>query len=70
MSLQNFDDLEPVRTVARRLGRSVRTVMRWTKMPDGLPFVRVGQTPYLHAPPTRQWIERRLKRPNPTRGRP
>jgi hypothetical protein len=69
MPTQNFDDLEPVRDVAARLGRSVRTLMRWTRQPDGLPVVRIGQTPYLHAPSTQQWIERRMTRPNPTRRR-
>jgi hypothetical protein len=62
MSAKSIDDLEPVRVVAARLGRSHRTLMRWTQMPDGLPFVRIGQRPYLHAPSTAQWITRRLTR--------
>jgi hypothetical protein len=69
MSIKSFDDLEPVRDVAARLGRSHRTLMRWTRLPDGLPFVRIGHTPYLHVPSTQQWIARRLTRPNPTRRR-
>jgi hypothetical protein len=54
MSAKSIDDLEPVRVVAARLGRSHRTLMRWT--------VRIGQRPYLHAPSTAQWITRRLTR--------
>jgi hypothetical protein len=52
MPVQNFDDLEPVRDVAARLGRSVRTLMRWASQPDGLPVVYLGQRPYLHVPTT------------------
>jgi hypothetical protein len=39
--------------------------MRWTRQADGLPFVRIGQIPYLHIPSTQKWIERRIQHPNP-----
>jgi hypothetical protein len=67
MSSQAFDDIETVKVVAKRLGKHVRTIMRWTKEPDGLPFIRIGQVPYLHIPTTQQWVEHRIQRPNPPR---
>jgi hypothetical protein len=67
MSPRSFDDLETIKDAARRLGKHPRTLMRWTRMPDGLPFVRLGLTPYLHAPTAKAWIEGRIHRPNPVR---
>jgi hypothetical protein len=37
------------------------------RLPDGLPFVRLGQVPYLHIPSAKAWIEIRIHRPNPVR---
>lgn len=62
-----FDDLEPVKQVAARLGKHPRTIMRWTKQVDGLPFIRIGQIPYLHLPSVQAWIEHHIQHPNPTR---
>jgi hypothetical protein len=62
-----FDDLEPIKEAARRLNKHPRTLMRWTRLPDGLPFVRLGQVPYLHVPSAKAWIESRIRRPNPVR---
>jgi excisionase family DNA binding protein len=62
-----LDDLIPAKEAARQLGHHVRTIMRWTREPGGLPFVRLGQRPYLHLPTVRRWIERRMERPNPAR---
>jgi hypothetical protein len=44
-----------------------RTVTRWTKEPDGLPFAKLGKTVMLHIPTSRQWLLGRLRRPNPRR---
>jgi hypothetical protein len=67
MPYQAFDELETVKQVAARLNKNPRTIMRWTQQVDGLPFVRIGQVPYLHIPSTQKWIERRIQRPNPPR---
>ena len=67
MSSRTFDDLEPIKDAARRLNKHPRTLMRWTRLPDGLPFVRLGQVPYLHIPSAKAWIESRIHRPNPVR---
>ena len=64
---RTFDDLEPIKDAARRLNKHPRTLMRWTRWPDGLPFVRLGQVPYLHIPSAKAWIESRIHRPNPVR---
>jgi transposase-like protein len=64
---QAFDDLETIKQAARRLGKHPRTLMRWTRQPDGLPFIRLGQVPYLHVPTVTAWLEARIQRPNPTR---
>jgi hypothetical protein len=63
---QAFDQLETVKQVAARLNKHPRTIMRWTREPDGLPFLRLGQIPYIHLPSAQAWIERRILRPNPT----
>lgn len=67
MSPRSFDDLETVKDAARRLGKHPRTLMRWTRQPDGMPFVRIGLVPYLHIPTVKAWIEGRITRPNPVR---
>jgi hypothetical protein len=66
MPPQSLDDLETIKDAARRLGKHPRTLMRWTRQPDGMPFVRIGLVPYLHIPTTKAWIESRITRPNPT----
>ena len=65
MPPQAFDQLETVKQVAARLNKHPRTIMRWTRQADGLPFVRIGKVPYLHVPSTQRWIERRIQHPNP-----
>jgi len=67
MSSEIFDELETVKEAARHLRKHPRTLMRWTRLPDGLPFVRLGQVPYLHIPTAKAWIESRIHRPNPVR---
>lgn len=61
---QAFADLETIKEAAARLGKHPRTLMRWTRKPDGLPFVRIGQVPYLHGPTVNRWIARRLELAN------
>ena len=65
MSSEIFDELETVKEAAQHLRKHPRTLMRWTRLPDGLPFIRLGQTPYLHIPSAQAWIESRIQQPNP-----
>lgn len=67
MSPQAFQDIESVKAAAKRLGKHPRTLMRWTRQKDGLPFIKLGQAPYLHIPTLTAWLEARIQRPNPTR---
>jgi len=47
--------------------RHPRTVKRWTKEPDGLPYTRVGNQDFLHVPTARDWLFKRMHRPNARR---
>ena len=67
MSSEIFDELETVKEAAQHLRKHPRTLRRWTRLPDGLPIVRLGQVPYLHIPTAKAWIESRIHRPNPVR---
>jgi hypothetical protein len=46
-----------------------RTVKRWTRGPDGLPYAVLGKKPLIHIPTARQWLLGRLRRPNQRRAR-
>jgi excisionase family DNA binding protein len=58
-----FDEL------AKDLGRHPRTIVRWTRQQDGLPYVAMGKTKLIHISEWQKWLLSRTKRPNPTRGR-
>jgi hypothetical protein len=62
--LNDFLDLEPF---AAECKRDPRTVRRWMKEPDGLPYTKIGNRILLHIPTAREWILRRMHRPNPRR---
>ena len=44
-----------------------RTVLRWMRMPNGLPFAMLGMKKMIHIPTARQWLLDRMQHPNPTR---
>jgi hypothetical protein len=46
-----------------------RTVVRWMDAEDGLPFVQLGNRRLIHVPSAREWLLRKMCRPNPTRQR-
>ena len=41
-----------------------RTVKRWTKGADGLPYATLGKTVIIHVPTARDWLFGRMRRPN------
>ena len=47
---------------------SQRTVKRARDEPDGLAWIEWGGRVYIHLPSARQYLARRTRRPNPTRG--
>lgn len=69
MSDNIFADLVLLEKFAGKIHRSWRTVHRWTTLPGGLPYVKVGRERYIHLPTAREWIMSRMRRPNPDRRR-
>jgi hypothetical protein len=65
--LEDFMNLDE--TAEEFGGVSVRTVRRYMSEPDGLPYLIIGGKTKVHRPTAREWLMRRMKRPNPTRGR-
>jgi hypothetical protein len=49
-------------------GLSKRQVARLRKTVDGLPYAFLGREIIIHVPTAREWLLKRLHRPNPTRG--
>ena len=50
---------------AKSIKVSDRTVARYENEPNGLPHLYIGGRDYVHIPSAREWLARRLKRPNP-----
>lgn len=53
--------------VARQLKVNPRTISRYSDQPDGLPFLRVGGRLLYRRDDVREFLDRRLQRPNPGR---
>lgn len=53
---------------AADVNRDPRTVLRWMAMPNGLPFVRLGNRRLIHIEMARQWLFARMRHPSPRRG--
>jgi hypothetical protein len=69
MSTTILDGYVPLAQFAREeVKRHPRTVKRWTKEPDGLPYTRVGNQDFLHITTSRDWLFRRMRHPAPRRG--
>lgn len=62
-----LDEYLTRRQLAEELEISYRTIMRYESEPDGLPSVRIGAKVRYRISDVRAWIERRTRRPNPTR---
>jgi hypothetical protein len=60
------DFVEP-RQLAKELKRDERTIRNWCAEPDGLPYVKLGQRRLIHVPSAREWLLKKLRRPNPER---
>jgi hypothetical protein len=56
-------------SLARQLGVSERTVFRYENQPDGLPSLLLGGRRMYKLDSVRAWLERRERKPNPTRSR-
>lgn len=53
--------------LAAELHCSERTIIRMEKIPDGLPSLLIAGKVYYRRTSVLQWLERRERRPNPTR---
>lgn len=52
---------------AAALNVSPRTLARYESEPNGLPYVMIGGRKYHHTETVRNWITKRMRRPNPKR---
>jgi hypothetical protein len=64
-----LEDFVEVTRFASDLHKHPRTVHRWTTMPGGLPFVKLGKQRLIHLPSARAWLLGRVKQFNPNRRR-
>lgn len=63
-----LDDWKYLADFARdEVEKHPRTVERWTKEPDGLPYAQLGNQKIIHIPTARQWLFGRMHRPNTRR---
>lgn len=68
MTLQELlSDFVEEKTLAEAFGVSPRTTKRWRDEPDGLPFTKAGSKVLIHMPTAREWLMRRMRRPNTRR---
>ena len=63
-----LDDWLEIDDFARdEVDRHPRTVKRWTKEPDGLPYAMLGNTTIIHVPTARDWLFGRMRHSAPRR---
>jgi hypothetical protein len=62
--LDGYLDIDPFAVV---VDRHPRTVRRWTKEPDGLPYVKIGSRVLIHVETAKAWIFGRMRHPNARR---
>jgi hypothetical protein len=62
-------DFIETKQLAKAVGRDERTIRNWCAEPDGLPFLKLGQRRLIHVPSAREWLLKKLRRPNPDRRR-
>jgi len=62
-------DYQELNEFARKeVKKHPKTVRRWTREPDGLPYATMGRTILIHRPTAREWLHSRIRHPNPRRG--
>jgi hypothetical protein len=70
MTTQHFlDGFQPERDFAKECGVAQRTVARYRKEPNGLPWLNFGGKIFIEIEGGKQWLRRRLRQSNPTRQR-
>ncbi len=61
------EELVPDQDLAAEWHTTRRTLGRYDRLPDGLPFVTISGRKYRPLTACREWLTRRIRRPNPTR---
>jgi hypothetical protein len=59
-----LDDWVALDEFALDLKRHPRSVDRWTKLPNGLPYAKLGCKKIIHIPTARTWLLGRMRNPN------
>jgi len=68
MSAKFLEDWVPYTEFAKKeVKRHPRTVDRWTRSANGLPYAMLGRIKMIHIPTARQWLLGRMRNPNPSR---
>jgi hypothetical protein len=62
-----LEDFAPEGDFAKAIGVCRRSISRYRKQADGLPYAMIAGRIYIHVPGAREWLERRVRHPNPTR---
>lgn len=55
------------RQLANEIDRTEKTIQRWERLPDGLPFTMLGGRKLYKTTSVLAWIESRERKPNPRR---
>jgi hypothetical protein len=64
--LEDYLDVEPF---AAQVERDPRTVYRWMKAPNGLPYTQIGNRTLIHIPTARDWLQSKMVNPNPLKSK-
>lgn len=62
-----LDDYLTRPQLATELRRSEKTVARYERLPDGLPYTMIGNRRLYRRAAVLRWLESRERRPNPRR---
>lgn len=63
-----LDDYFEGDDLCTQLRCSKKTLARYEQQPDGLPFIKIAGRKIYEKGTTRDWLMRRMTRPNPRRG--
>lgn len=64
-----LDDYIHDSDAAAEIHVTTRTTARYRNEPDGLPYYVIGGRIYYHKDEFRDWLRKRVRKPNPRRGR-
>jgi hypothetical protein len=62
-----FGEFTDKRCLADALRVTTRSIDRWSSLPNGLPYIRLGRTRLFSSVSAREWLKAREHQPNPRR---